>query len=294
MPPLPRLSPLPEKIQTLLFERLSACFLCRKPDWRPLRLNGLSLGLLNEAWYGRLLDARLPGCTEGENGLQLGAAGWRETGETLQHLARGWYEAGLFHGWRGERFDVFDGRGRVLFELERAAFRPFGLYSRAVHINGMTRTAQGWHFWIGRRSPHKAVDPGKLDNLVGGGIAAGETAVQAMRREAWEEAGLGQGLPHFTRFAGKLHSLRLSPRGLHREYLYVFDSVLPPETLPQNRDGEVDGFLTMTAEEAADAMWRGGMTDDAMLVTLDLFRRVGLVDAARLFAAYPAGLFQSA
>ena len=42
--------------------------------------------------------------------------------------------------------------------------------------------------WIARRSPAKAIDPGMLDNLVGGGVAAGQTITTTLIKEAWEEA----------------------------------------------------------------------------------------------------------
>ncbi len=285
--PVPSFSPLPENIQTRLLEKLSSRFQYGSRKWRPLYLNGLNLGLLDAVWQEHLRYCH--NCLDNRpDGLHLTAGSWRETGDILQRLARGWYEAGLFHGWRNEYFDVRDAGGRVLFALERAAFRPFGLYSRAIHINGLTHTSDGWRFWISRRSSHKAVDPDKLDNLVGGGIAAGETADEAMRREAWEEAGLPASLTAKLIQTAKLHSLRISTRGLHREYLHIYDAVLPKGAVPKNQDGEVADFLLLTAEELAESMCGGEMADDSMLVTLDLFRRMGLVGNAHPLTAYLA------
>ena len=71
-----------------------------------------------------------------------------------------------------------------LCALERAAFRPFGLMSQAVHLNGLVETEDGLRFWIGRRSPHKAVDPNKLDNLTGGGISSGEKRLKPSAAKA--------------------------------------------------------------------------------------------------------------
>ena len=67
-------------------------------------------------------------------------------------------QCGWLKGWRGEKFDICDQSGKPLCALERAAFRPFGLMSQAVHLNGLVETEDGLRFWIGRRSPHKAVD----------------------------------------------------------------------------------------------------------------------------------------
>ena len=60
----------------------------------------------------------------------------------------------------------------------------------ATHVNGTTRRDGSTVMWIARRSPRKAIDPGMLDNLVGGGIAAGATIEGTVVKEAWEEAGL--------------------------------------------------------------------------------------------------------
>ena len=182
----------------------------------------------------------------------------------------------MLRGWRGEYFDVCDEAGRSLFALERAAFRPFGLLSRAIHLNGLTCRG-GWRFWIGRRSADKAVDPNKLDNIVGGGVASGETALEAALRESEEEAGLGAVLPDRLRRQSCLHSLRPVSRGLHNEILHIFDVVLPPDFAPKNQDGEVAGFVLMDIPELVEAMLAGEMMDDAQLVTLDAFRRYGLL-----------------
>ena len=71
------------------------------------------------------------------------------------------------------------------FELERCAARYFGIRTFAAHINGLVRTDDGIRMWLGRRSPHKAVDPGLLDNMVGGGIAAGASVEATVIKEAW-------------------------------------------------------------------------------------------------------------
>ena len=247
-----------------------------KGSWQTLWLNGLPLGRLNPQW-GAQLKKDWPGAVgEDSDGLHLVGESWAALGLSLQSTACGWREAGVLRGWRGEYFDVCDEAGRPLFALERAAFRPFGLLSRAIHLNGLTCRG-GWRFWIGRRSADKAVDPNKLDNIVGGGVASGETALEAALRESEEEAGLGAVLPDRMRRQSGLHSLRPVSRGLHNEILHIFDVVLPPDFTPKNQDGEVAGFVLMDIPELVEAMLAGEMMDDAQLVTLDAFRRYGLL-----------------
>ena len=208
-------------------------------------------------------------------------------GRQLEQLALRWHDAGLFGGWRNERFDVWSADGRqILFALERSAFRPLGLYSHAVHINGLAVTEEGLRFWIARRSPHKAVDPNKLDTLVGGGISAGEQIWEAAKREGREEAGLTDAVLNRLQYTGRCISLHQVSRGLHRECLHIFDVILPNELMPQNQDGEVASFALMSAEEAALAMCNGEMMNDSVLVTADLFHRLGMLDCGHPLAAY--------
>ena len=79
--------------------------------------------------------------------------------------------------------------------IERAAARFWGTLTFGAHANGYVADAQGrpTHLWIARRSTHKATDPGKLDNLVGGGVPHGQTPFETLVREGFEEAGLARG-----------------------------------------------------------------------------------------------------
>ncbi|QEY24000.1 NUDIX hydrolase [Neisseria animalis] len=246
-------------------------------SWQTLWLNGKPLGRLSPQWAAQVVKDWHGEVNENADGIALNADSWLALGDGLQHLAFEWKRLGLLHGWRDERFDVCDSDGSVLFALERAAFRPLGLLSHAVHLNGLTYQDGAWRFWIGRRSPHKAVDPDKLDNLVGGGISSGEDITAAMLRESEEEAGLtAQQLSGLT-LCNRMHSLRPVARGLHNEILHIFDVILPSEVRPENLDGEVAGFELFTPAQIVAVMAEGAMMPDAQLVTLDAFRRYGLL-----------------
>ncbi|UOP00635.1 NUDIX hydrolase [Kingella potus] len=239
-------APLPDSVQNALLAFLQNTFRHRLQDTHPLLLNGIPLGRLTASWRQRLQQDWTGRLQARADGLLLETDSWHDMAAMLQETARRWHEAGYFGGWRGEQCDVHDGGGHLLFTLERSAFRPLGLASRAVHINGCCETPAGLRFWIARRSPHKAVDPGKLDNLTGGGIAAGETSVCAMYRETWEEAGIPPDTAAAAHPAECLFSSHPVRRGLHREYLHIFDLRLPHGFTPQNQDGEVASFSLMT------------------------------------------------
>ena len=125
-----------------------------------------------------------------------------------------------------------------------------------------------------------------MDTLVGGGISAGEQIWKAAKREAREEAGLTDAVLNRLQYTGRCISLHQVSRGLHRECLHIFDVILPNEVMPQNQDGEVASFALMSAEEAALAMCNGEMMNDSVLVTADLFHRLGMLDCGHPLAAY--------
>jgi len=164
---------------------------------------------------------------------------------------------GLIPGWRDEKYRVED-----LFEIERAAARPFGLTTYAVHVNGLS---QG-KMWIARRSATKPVDPGMLDNLVGGGMTAGLTQEQVLVKEAWEEAGIPEALARTATRGGMVKILREVPEGVQSEVIYVYDLELPADFQPVNQDGEVSEFKLMEMERVFACT---ELTHDAMLVARD-------------------------
>lgn len=186
-------------------------------------------------------------------------------------LAERMRKGGFIPGWRNEAFAFLDQQGHALFELERAAFRTFGLKSMASHINGFTEDRQ---IWLGRRSENKHIDPGKLDNLSAGGISADETPWVCARRELWEEAGIPLAIAEGIQPAGRMEMRRATPPlGLHLESLFIYDLLIPSNVLPTNHDGEVAGFIAVSHGEAAARILADEFTVDAALVTADFILR---------------------
>jgi len=193
--------------------------------------------------------------------------------------------------WRDERYAVATTlQEPPLFEIERAAARFFGIATHAAHINATTTRNGEIRMWIARRSATKPIDPGLLDNLVGGGIAAGVSIADTVLKEAWEEAGIPGDIVSSARPAGFVRIFREQPDGIHRETIHVHDLLLPPDFEPRNEDGEVAGFrlveIEQVAELAGNTTGDDVVTADAALVIADWLMRHGYV--ARTCQAYPA------
>ena len=187
---------------------------------------------------------------------------------------------GLIVGWRDEPYPLRDRSGGEHGTLERAASRFWGMLTLGAHCNGYVADASGrpTHLWIARRSLTKPTDPGRLDNLIGGGVPAGQSPREAVIREGWEEAGLEP--RQMTGLAtGGLIDLECDiPEGRQHERLHVFDLALPAGLVPRNVDGEVAEHRLMPVAEALARAAAGELTTDAALATLDFAVRHGLVE----------------
>ena len=192
-------------------------------------------------------------------------------------------EEGLIVAWRDEPYPLRDRSGGEHGVVERAASRFWGLLTLGAHCNGYVIDASGrpTHLWIARRSLTKPTDPGRLDNLIGGGVPAGQSPREALVREGWEEAGL---LPQQMAglVTGGLIDLECDiPEGRQHERLYVFDLALPRDVVPRNVDGEVAEHRLMPVAEALARAAAGELTTDASLATLDFAVRHGLLEPVR-------------
>lgn len=188
---------------------------------------------------------------------------------------------GLVPGWRDELFAIASPAGGPrLAATERAASRFWGTLTLGAHANGYVPDARGRpaKLWIARRALTKATDPGKLDNLIGGGVPDGQTPHETLVREGFEEAGLSPDTMAAAKRGRVIRLHRDIPEGLQLEDLHVWDLPLPEGTTPMNQDGEVAGFECLPVKQALARAASAEMTVDAALVTLDFALRHGLLD----------------
>ncbi len=86
-----------------------------------------------------------------------------------------------------EQFDVLDNQGNPTGKIKlRCDVHKDGDWHRAVHVWIMNSQGQ---FLIQKRSPQKDSDPNRWDISVAGHISAGETSIDTVVKEVWEEIG---------------------------------------------------------------------------------------------------------
>lgn len=240
---------------------------------RPLTVSGRVSGWVTAKATHAL--AGLPGVHVEDEAVHITAASSQRIPlkAVLARVAVTLRDAGCARGWRDELLDVV-GEGRTLSAIERAAMRPLGLLTRAVHLNAWT---PGGNLWIARRALSKATNPGLWDTLVGGLVGAGESLDDSLLRESNEEAGL---VPAQLEGRSPLRMImrmhRRLPEGYQVEDVLVSDCVLADSVKPENLDGEVSEIRNVPINEVWSLIQAGEFTLEAELVILEgLKKRIG-------------------
>jgi len=169
-----------------------------------------------------------------------------------------------------------------LLRIDRAWLESFGVTSYGVHVNGYVERRDGPELWVGVRAQNREVAPGKLDNMVAGGLPVGVTLAENLVKEAAEEASVPEGLAKTAVPVGVVTYMFDTDRGVRRDLLFVYDLKLPADFIPKNTDGEVSGFVRWPARQALRVVEE---TDEfkfnVNLVIIDFAIRHGLIEPDR-------------
>lgn len=204
----------------------------------------------------------------GEHGVYLDE---KRLDAQLADIANWLAEHDMADQWRNELLSVTDESGKVYAAVERAAARPLGIRTLAVHLVG--RTVDG-DFWLQQRVSHKSVDPNKLDTLAGGLVSAGESLAVALERETQEEAGLIlKDLPETSENGQFSVCQPVNPEveGYMVENGFWYERQIPNHMVPVNQDGEVSGFVKLSPQCLLEQMYEGRVASIACLIFARLF-----------------------
>ena len=269
-----------------ILARLESALAAPARDYVPLRVGSATVGWLDADRAARVGQFAGVFTADGEGvafvpALRDSASRSAALADVTATLAA----EGALTPWRNELYAVAPTFGGApWFLVERAAARYFGVHTWAAHINGVVRGASATTMWLARRSADKAINPGKLDNLVGGGVAAGASIRETLIKEAWEEAGIPARVATRAVPADTVHIWREQPDGLQSETIYVHDLWLASDFVPANQDGEASDHRLVSLPEVARLIGLAGgpdeVTADASLVVLDFLLRHGAIPPA--------------
>ncbi len=239
-----------------------------------LDVSSAQVGSIEPALAQRLLADGMP--------LRHSSNGWHVTGDgdaALVQIAR-WLNTNALGGrWRDELLAVTDLSGCVVGHIERAAVRPLGITSFAVHL---VAHAEQSGTWVQQRALDKATDPGLWDTAMGGLVAAGESVLQALERETWEEAGLRLAELRNLNPLGRITIRRpVDTHGYMVEHIDVFEASVSSHTVPINQDGEVARFECWPEAVLREGLVSCAFTLEAGLILAGCLTRPGARPASR-------------
>lgn len=159
---------------------------------------------------------------------------------------------GVIGRHHGEQYPVtlhrFD---QAIMLMDRAAAPYFGIRTFGQHLNGYVRRGNEILMWIAKRSEHKWDFPGKLDNLVGGGLPYGLSPQENLIKECQEEASIPSTLASQARPVGVVTHCAETEKGLSSEVIYCYDLELSEDFVPLSNDGEVEDFYLWPLDKVA-------------------------------------------
>ncbi len=187
-------------------------------------------------------------------------------------------QKGRLGKWRNELLRVTGDSGQVRGLIERAAVRPLGIRTFAVHLVAyasndelLTKNQQSVDaMWVQQRALDKATDPGLWDTCAGGLAAGTESLLVSLEREVQEEAGLDlqqlQQRGHSIVRLPSIQTQRKIPEGALVEELLCWEITLPANETPVNQDGEVEKFELWPIQKIIEGIANGLFTVEAALI----------------------------
>lgn len=224
--------------------------------YRPFRAGGQQVGLIHRDFIPQLADfGAVFQLSDTEvvmaPTLDTPAARTAAMAEVLAELR----ERGLVPGWRDEPYAVRARWGTdPLFQMERAAVPLFGVEGYGVHINGFVRDGDQLKMWIGKRSLTKPTAPGKLDQIVAGGLPAGIGVMDNLVKECGEEADIPEAVARRAQPVSAISYCTTRDEGLRRDVLFNYDLELPADFTPRNTDGEIAEFYLWSMDRVMDTV----------------------------------------
>ncbi|KAK3985309.1 NUDIX hydrolase domain-like protein [Cladorrhinum sp. PSN332] len=191
--------------------------------------------------------------------------------------------------WTDEDFPLFYPPNReIVLKLDGCGVDMLGGINESVFVVAyVTVPGQEHLLWISRRARWKSAYPNMWDCTAGGGLAWGESALDGIVREAWEEVAFPAELTRANaRYHGEnsfqLCRTELGEDGCQMQIQHLFDvdltgveGVVPsPELAPTE---EVSEVRLVAVSEVKQKMMEGKMKPGAAMVMLDWMIRWGYV-----------------
>lgn len=237
-------------------DRIAECNRYTPGDYLPLEVNERGVGWVRPEFAAHLRDWPEVFTVDARAVTLNPALGtFQERTEAVDEVVEALIAKGVIERHHAERYPVIAGRREeALFLLDRGAAAYFGIRAFGQHLNGYVRADDGIRMWVARRSRTKWNAPGKLDQLVAGGLPYGLSLEENLRKECEEEAAIPAHLADRAKYVGKVTYRRENRQGLRPDTIYCYDLELPADFVPRANDGEVDDFYLWPLERVAETV----------------------------------------
>lgn len=264
-----------------LFDHILRCnTVLDEARYRPFAIAGKRVGSVREDHLD-LIASFTDAIERDETGIRLAArlTTPEQRSAALTAVAKGLVEHKVIAKMRAENYVVVENWGmEPLALIDRSAVAVFGIQAFGVHLNGYTWRDDKLMIWIGKRALDKAVEPGKLDNMVAGGQPAGLSLIENLVKESEEEASVPQALARRARPSGAITYRMEGERGLKPDTMFVYDLELPEDFVPQPSDGEITEFMLMDPQAVIERLRTTyDFKFNVALVLIDFLIRMGAI-----------------
>ena len=287
-------NPRPRYLLMAYLDRIEACNRCDPADYVPFRAAGRCVGWMRPDFVARL--AAFPEVFAiGADGVALQRGLWtfEAASEALDGVVRTLVDEGVVPRYHGERYPVTPtNREAAVCTLDRAAAPHFGVRAFGQHLNGYVRRRDELLVWVARRARDKWNFPGRLDQVVAGGLPYELTLAENLVKECAEEASIPEELARESRPVGAVTYCQESAHGLKPDVIYTYDLELPADFTPVVHDGEVEAFELWPLDRLARTLREGEeFKPNCALVAIDFLVRHGFIDPGEPdYLAIVAGL----
>jgi isopentenyldiphosphate isomerase len=207
---------------------------------------------------------------------------YEKKSQVMEDLLIYWRDNDTFDclkGWRNEVYPIFDANHEIAFRIERSGIALFGFRAYGCHINGYVEDSKTHQLkmWIAQRSFKKQTFPGKLDNIVAGGVSFPFNPTETAIKECLEEASIPNEISTQIVPCGAVTYISVEKRGISTDSQYVFDLKLPDSYQPKPLDNEVEGFYLMDFKEIIERLKNNEFKVNSGIVIIDFMIRHGIL-----------------
>jgi len=261
-------------------DRIQACNRHDLGHFRPFRVNRVRVGWVRPGFAREL--ARWPAVfhvSDDEVSLSSELQGFEACSRAVGQVIGALVADGVIHRRHGEPYPVAaEGRAEALLVIDRASAPYFGIRAFGQHLNGFVREGDHLKMWVGRRANDRWNAPGKLDQLVAGGLPHGMSLHENLLKECGEEAAIPRPLAACAVPVGAVSYCAETERGLKPDTLYCYDLELPADFVPRSTDGETEAFFLWPIEQVAEVVREtDAFKPNCDLVIIDFMIRHGLI-----------------